>query len=100
MVTVEVDAGGVERRLSEGRLTCPGCGARLVGWGYARSRTVRGLDGPVAVRPRRARCSGCSVTHVLLPVLCLLRRADTVEVIGAALAARAAGGGHRAIAAR
>jgi hypothetical protein len=40
------------------------------------------------------------VTHVLLPVSCLLRRADTVEVIGAALAARAGGAGHRAIAGR
>jgi hypothetical protein len=40
------------------------------------------------------------VTHVLLPVSCLLRRADTVEVIGAALAARAGGAGHRVIAAR
>jgi hypothetical protein len=37
---------------------------------------------------------------VLLPVSCLLRRADTVEVIGAALAARAGGAGHRMIAAR
>jgi hypothetical protein len=37
---------------------------------------------------------------VLLPVSLLLRRADTVEVIGAALAARAAGAGHRVIAQR
>jgi hypothetical protein len=36
---------------------------------------------------------------VLLPVLVLVRRADTVAVIGAALAARAAGLGHRRIAA-
>src|SRR5690349_9516318 len=100
MVTVEVDAGGVERRLGEGRLVCPGCGARLARWGHARSRAVRGREGPVVVRPRRARCSGCGATHVLLPVSCLLRRADTVEVIGAALAARAAGAGHRSIAAR
>jgi hypothetical protein len=35
---------------------------------------------------------------VLLPVTVLLRRADTVEVIGAALTARAAGLGHRRIA--
>ncbi len=51
------------------------------------------------VRPRRGRCSGCGATHGLLPVSCLLRRADTVEVIGAALAARAGGVGHRLIAA-
>ena len=41
---------------------------------------------------------GCLVTHVLLPVTVLLRRADAVEVIGAALTARAAGYGHRRIA--
>jgi hypothetical protein len=100
MVTVEVDAGGVERRLGEGRLSCPECGARLSPWGHARARTVRELRGVVVVRPRRARCSGCGITHVLLPVSCLLRRADTVEVIGMALAARAGGAGHRTIAAR
>ncbi|WP_299738610.1 hypothetical protein [Pseudonocardia sp. 73-21] len=36
---------------------------------------------------------------MLLPVLLLLRRADTAAVIGAALTARAAGQGHRLIAA-
>jgi hypothetical protein len=40
------------------------------------------------------------VTHVLLPVVVLARRADLAEVIGAALAARAAGAGYRRIAAR
>jgi hypothetical protein len=35
---------------------------------------------------------------VLLPAWCLLRRADASEVIGAALAAAAAGRGHRKIA--
>ena len=40
------------------------------------------------------------MTHVLLGLSCLLRRADGVEVIGAALAAKAAGAGHRPIAAR
>jgi hypothetical protein len=39
------------------------------------------------------------VTHVLLPVSVLLRRADLAEVIGAALAARARGSGVRAVAA-
>ena len=41
----------------------------------------------------------CLVTHVLLPVTALLRRADAAAVIGAALVARAAGAGHRTIAA-
>jgi hypothetical protein len=36
---------------------------------------------------------------VLLPVLLLARRADTAAVVGAALAAKAAGAGHRRIAA-
>ena len=56
--------------------------------------------GAERVRPRRSRCSGCRATHVLLPVFCLLRRAYSVAVIGAALAAKAALGlGHRRIAA-
>lgn len=50
--------------------------------------------------PRRSRCSLCLVTHVLLPVVVLLRRADLVEVIGAALAAKAAGLGARVVAGR
>jgi hypothetical protein len=41
---------------------------------------------------------GCLVTHVLLPVTVLLRRADAAVVIGAAFTARAAGVGHRRIA--
>lgn len=40
------------------------------------------------------------MTHVLLAVSCLLRRADGVDVIGAALRAKASGEGHRPIAAR
>jgi hypothetical protein len=38
------------------------------------------------------------VTHVLLPVMVLLRRADLAVVIGAALVAKARGGGYRPIA--
>jgi hypothetical protein len=38
------------------------------------------------------------VTHVLLAVSCLRRRADGVEVIGAALRAKATGAGHRRMA--
>ena len=100
MITVEVDAVDVERRLGEGRLLCPGCGGRLSGWGHARPRSVRGREGLVFVHPRRARCTGgCEATHVLLPVTCWVRRADTVEVIGVGLEACAGGAGHRAIAA-
>ena len=58
-------------------------------------------EGPDAVLvPRRSRCRGCGATHVLLPAWCLLRRADAAAVIGAALAAAAAGDGHRKIAGR
>jgi hypothetical protein len=101
MVTVGVVAGVVERRLAAGRLRCPVCAGRLAGWGHARPRVIRG-EGGIGWRlcPRRSRCSGCGMTHVLLPVSCLLRRADGVAVIWAALVASAAGAGHRKIAAR
>lgn len=101
MLTVGKDAADVERLLSGDRLACPGCGGRLGGWGHARPRVIRGA-GEVRWRlvPRRARCGGCRRTHVLLPVSVLARRADAVAVIGVALAAAAAGQGHRAIAGR
>ena len=88
------DVVEVERRLRAGELCC-GCGGGLAPWGHARRRSVRGVG---ALRPRRARCTACLATHVLLVVSCLLRRADGVEVIGAALRAKAAGAGHRRIA--
>ncbi len=100
MLTVETDTAAVEERLRSGGLACPGCAGVLVGWGRARARTVRGPDGGVRVVPRRSRCTGCRATHVLLPVLLLVRRADTASVIGAALAEKAAGVGHRRIAER
>lgn len=101
MVTVGNDVSQVERRLSAGLLACPDCGGRLGRWGYARARELRGHDGSGwAVRPRRAICAQCARTHVLLPVRALVRRADTVEVIGAALGLAAAGWGHRRIAVR
>ncbi|SFO73527.1 hypothetical protein SAMN04489713_10945 [Actinomadura madurae] len=51
----------------------------LVRWGFGRARRLRGPDGEVVVRPRRA---------------------DTAQVIGAAVEAAAAGQGHRRIAER
>lgn len=99
LVTVGVDAAGVERLLKTGGLACTECAQALSPWGHGRVRRLRGLDGePVVVWPRRGRCSGCLVTHVLLPVSGVSRRADTVEVIGAALEASASGRGHRKIA--
>jgi hypothetical protein len=99
LVTVGGDTAAVERRLVAGGLACPGCSGRLAGWGFARVRWVRRPGGVARVRPRRARCAGCGVTHVLLPVGLLLRRADAVVVIGAALVAKAGGLGYRRIAA-
>ena len=101
MVTVEADLDGVEARLAAGELWCPSCSSGvLAGWGRARPRQVRGPDGPVQLCPRRSRCTGCGVTHVLLPVSALLRRADTAAVIVSALAAKArCGFGFRRIAA-
>lgn len=60
---------------------------------------LRGGSGPVRVRPRRARCGGCGTSQVLLPAFVLVRRVDLVEVIGAALVAKASGAGARTIAA-
>lgn len=98
MVTVEADAGGVERRLAAGELTCPDCAGVLAGWGHARRRMLRGRVESVVVWPRRSRCTRCGATHVLLPVVALARRADEASVIGAALVAKAAGVGFRPIA--
>lgn len=96
VVMVGSDEVEVDRRLRVGELVCD-CGGSLSPWGHARGRTVRGVG---VLRPRRARCAICRVTHVLLAVSCLLRRADAAEVIGAALRLKASGAGHRPIAAR
>ena len=98
MVSPDLDL--VDRELRAGRLSCPLCEGRLRPWGWARQRLVRHLDQSERLRPRRSRCAGCAVTHVLMPVVCLLRRVDAVAVIGAALLAKATGQGHRPIAAR
>ncbi|MGH3847177.1 MAG: hypothetical protein ACRDS0_38020 [Pseudonocardiaceae bacterium] len=95
LVTVEADQVRVESRLVAGRVECPCCREALRPWGWAQPRGVHGIVG--VLRPRRSRCSGCLVTHVMLPVTVLVRRAYATEVIGAALLARAAGGGHRSI---
>lgn len=94
VVMVGSDVVEVERCLRAGELACP-CGGALVPWGHARQRSVRGVGG---LRPRRSRCSTCLVTHVLLAVSCLLRRADGADVIGSALRMKATGAGHRQIA--
>jgi hypothetical protein len=99
LLTVGGDADGVEASLRSGSLACPSCGGSLSPWGFARARSLRTADGPVRLRPRRSMCAGCGRTHVLLSLVGLLRRADSAAVIGAGLAGRAAGLGHRRIAA-
>lgn len=95
MLTVGLNAAQVESTLSTGGLKCPDCGGVLRPWGWARPRFLRAGTASVWLRPRRSRCRRCCQSHVLLPVLALLRRADAVAVIGAALAAAAAGMGAR-----
>ena len=91
-----------ESSLRDGGMRCPHCQGRLRPYGYARTRTVRGLGSArLRVTPRRARCADCRATQVLLPGQLICRRADSTEVIGHALAAKAAtGAGHRSIAAK
>jgi len=91
-----------EEALADGRMRCPrrGCGGTLARWGYGRRRRVRGLGSDqIEARPRRVRCRGCEATQVLLPAALQPRRADSTEVIGTALARKAAGLGQRQIAA-
>lgn len=98
IIVAEPDQAAVD--LAAGLLACPHCGGRLRPWAHAATRRVRQLDGSTqAVRPRRARCVTCRATQVLLPGNLLPRRADTAEVIGAALLAKASGRGWRRIAA-
>lgn len=86
VLTVGKDAARVEQMLVDGRLVCPLCQGRLAPWSHARARLVFG-EGILRwrVRPRRSRCTGCGVTHVLLPVNLLVRRRDEIGVIGTAL---------------
>jgi hypothetical protein len=100
LLTVGNNGAGVEELLGSGLLWCPGCGGRLGGWGHAvRRRVFTAGRFPVAVRPRRARCASCGVTHVLLPSWLLARRCDGTAVIGEMLARAARGQGFRSIAA-
>jgi hypothetical protein len=94
---IVADPQRAEAALAAGELGCPNCGGALRAWAHARTRRIRGLPDPV--RPRRALCPSCGRSQVLLPGALLPRRADATEVVGAALVAKAAGKGHRQIAA-
>lgn len=93
---VEPDQVAVEAALVGGRLVCD-CGGQLRPWAHARWRTLRDGYRQVQLRPRRARCASCLVTHVLLPTIALLRRRDLAAVIGEALHARHVEGLSRAV---
>lgn len=97
MMTVGPNDAAVDSDLRAGRLDCPvlDCQGVLGPWGSARERVVRGVG---RFQPRRGRCRECGRTQVLLPASVLLRRADSVTVIGTALLAKASGMGHRPIA--
>jgi hypothetical protein len=100
LLIVADDRAGLEADIAAGRLVCPRCGRGVLGgWGCARRRALRTADGLRWLRPRRGRCRerSCAATHVLLPDVCLLRRRDAVDVIGAAVLA-AAGMGYRRVA--
>lgn len=100
MLIVADDRAGLEADIAAGRLVCPRCGRGVLGgWGCARRRPVRTLEGVRWLRPRRGRCRdvACGATHVLLADVCLLRRCDAVEVIGAAVLA-ATDAGYRRVA--
>ncbi len=97
MLIVGSDHAAVEHHLVAGELRCPSCRGELRPWGSARQRPVREGGAETAFTPRRSRCSSCEKTHVLLPDTTLLRRRDTLSVIGAALLAKAGGEGSRRI---
>jgi len=100
VLIVGVDPAVVEADLVAGRLVCPDCEASVRRWGWGRERELRSRAGARRFRPRRSICGGCAATHVLLPEDSLARRRDAVADIGDALVAKAAGSGHRPIAAR
>lgn len=99
---VGTDEAVVEQELVGGLLACPACREGLGPWGQGRWRVLRRGEGEEErFRPRRARCRAgdCKKTHVLLPDTSLIRRRDEVAVIGTAVQTKAAGSGHRPIAA-
>ena len=99
MLIVGIDAATVEANLIGGLLGCPACGSVLRPWGHGVEREVRLLDRSELRRLRRSICRSCATSHVLIPEDTLVRRRDSVEVVGAALTAKARGDGHRMIAA-
>jgi hypothetical protein len=87
-VIIVADPVASRRALAGRQLRCPkpGCAGRLRPWTAARPRSVQGPGGArVGVRPDRGLCTACRSTEVLLPAVCLPRRAYTADVVGAVL---------------
>lgn len=95
MITVGVNSVVVEEDLAAGRVLCPDCSGPVARWGWAR---VRGIHGLGRIRPRRGRCGGCGVTHVLLPIVMLARRGYSAQIIVDVLTFKSRGWGHRRVA--
>jgi hypothetical protein len=98
VLIVGIDEAAVEADLIGGRISCPNCEVGLRPWGHSVEREVRLLERSERRCLRRSICRPCAATHVLVPEDTLLRRRDGVEVIGAAMTAKAQGNGHRHIA--
>lgn len=92
---IQVD---VENDLKMGKIYCPFCHVSLSPHGHARTRFVRSNGASIEICPRRSRCPNCKKTQVLLPEILLIRRVDTVEVIGYALLEKAKGSSTKLIA--
>ena len=87
-----LDTEAARMLLARGKLGCPACGQMMRPWGHARERTVRDLgETLITVRPDRALCRGCGITHVLLDARLLPRRGYAVALIGKALPGAAFG---------
>jgi transposase-like protein len=81
------------------RPNCPVCG-RAMTFRSGYWRFVREGGAGARMWVRRAKCRGCSLSRALLPAFELVRRLDSVEVIGRALAEVAMGTGVRKAAER
>lgn len=69
----------------------------MIWWSWYRRFVREGLSQKIPVR--RAKCVACARTHALLPAFLLVRRLDTMVVIGAALPRAVKGIGARTVAA-